>query len=150
MFEFFLVICLVVAVIIGIPLLIAGYDSGFLKVPKWVLYILALGGITIAAIMEFPLENIKRSPANLWIIIVIYGFLGYALRLAYPKTKFLNCVAVMSVFNCLGVFVKYLILTKGMSKYEPTFHFFDIILFLIVSQAIALVAYFTTSEKKKN
>lgn len=150
MFQLFLVICLVVVVIVGIPLLFVGYDRGLLKVPKWFLYILALGGIAIAAIMGFPLENIKSSPINLWRIIVIYGFFGYVLQRANPKLRFLHCVAVMSIFNCLGILVKYLILTEGMSKYEANIHLFDIILFLIVSQAIALVAYFATSGKNQN
>lgn len=149
-FQLFLVLFLVVATIIGIPLLFIGYDRGLLKVPKWIFYILVFGGITIAAILEFPLENIEKSPASLPEIIIIYCFLGYILQRVYTRKNFIHCVAIMLIANCVGIFVKYLILTKGMSKYEPTFHFFDIILFLIVTHAIALVAYFTTSGKKQN
>ena len=61
--EFFLVLLLVAAVCAGIPLALAAYDRGRLKLPRRLVGALAFCAVILAAVSAFPLfpRRVRRG-----------------------------------------------------------------------------------------
>lgn len=50
--------------------------------------------------------------------------------------------------NCLGVLIKYFIIIFAMVKNKVGFTYIDVAVFLIITQFIATLAYFTAPKKE--
>ena len=145
---FILVLLLVVAVCAGIPLVLFAYAQGRLVIPKGFLTIIIFGGNLIAAILEFPIRFSSERPFGFGTLLIVYAFIAGLLSYEYTKRKWLFCLSFIFLTNCLGVLIKYFITVFAMVKNDVGFTYFDVAVFLIITQIIATLAYFTAPKKK--
>lgn len=146
MFQMLLVLALVAVVCAGVPSLLIAYAGGKIALPRWVLNLLVCCLILLAAMSVFPLSMPRDVPAGPLGALVIYGFVGYVLRRAYTKANWLPCMACVPVVSCVGIGVKWLVCHLGMVREVPAFSPGEIIVFLLLAQAVALVLFFTTAD----
>lgn len=142
--DFIFILLLTAVICGGIPLLILAYMRGNLEKPKWVLRLLAFCGMILMAIMNFPLDASNGNPLSL----ILYAFIGYLLRREYTKSKFPTCMLFVFLANCFGLFIKYLILRFVFANDGLTITIINIIVFLIIAQAVILLAYWVTPDAK--
>ena len=140
MFQMLLVLALVAAVCAGVPSLLIAYANGKIALPRWLPGLLAFCCILLAAMAGFPLSIDGAG------VFALYGFVGYCLRRAYTKTNVLPCMAFVLASSCVGLGVKWLVCHLGMVREVPAFSPGEIIVFLLLAQAVALVLFFTTAD----
>ena len=147
--EFFLVLLLVIAVCAGIPLALAAYDRGRLKLPRRLVGVLAFCAVILAAMSAFPLFP-RESPAGLLGGLAAHGLVGYFLRRTYGRAKWLPCGGLVLAAGCAGVGAKWLSCRIGM--FPEASSFFSpgqIALFLLLSLGTALLLFFTTTDRSE-
>lgn len=151
--DLFLVLLLVVVICGSIPLLASAYMRGDLKIPRWLLTVFAFVGISIVAILRFPLTPSFGNPASYLIALGVYVYVGRFLRKAYTRSKWRFCMVFTFLANCVGILIQSLIFKIGMVYDKSNFNLTDALVFLIVVEAVVFFAYFFTSDndlKKAN
>ena len=148
--EFFLVLLLVIAVCAGIPLALAAYDRGRLKLPRRLVGVLAFCAVILAAMSAFPLFP-GESPAGLLGGLAAHGLVGYFLRRTYGRAKWLPCGGLVLAAGCAGVGAMWLSCRIGMFPEAPSFFSpGQIALFLLLSLGTALLLFFTTTDRSES
>lgn len=145
---FILVLLLVVAVCAGIPLVLFAYAQGRLVIPKGFLTIIIFGANLIVVILEFPIRFSFDRPFGFGTLLIVYAFIAGLLSYEYTKRKWHVYLSLIFLTNCFGVLIKYLIIIFAMVKNEVGFTYIDVAVFLIITQIIATLAYFTAPKKK--
>ena len=144
--EFFLVLLLVAAVCAGVPLALFAYDRGRLRLPRWLVGLLAVCVGLLAAMSAFPLFP-RESPAGLLGSLAAYGLIGYFLRRTYTKANWLPCGGLVLAASCAGIGTKWLACRIGMFPEAASFFSPEqIALFLPLSLAAALLLFFTAAD----
>ncbi len=145
--ELFLVLLLVCIVCGSLPLLMTAYMSGRLKISKWIVNALAFFGITIIAILRFPLKLSYGNPVTYLGALIVYFFIGQFLRKEYTRKKWYICMLLVFAANCVGIFLKYLISQFLMERIEYSIGWNDVSIFFVLTQVVVFIAYFFTSDK---
>ena len=143
--ELFLVLLLTCAVCGGIPLLGAAYLRGDLELPKWLLTVFAFVGMTVIAMLQVPLRPADETPLRHFSGLFIYVFVGYILKKAYGKGRWLFSMLLMLLANGLGLLLACLFIRFAM--HQPyRFHWVHMGIFFLAAQAVTAVAYFIAPE----
>lgn len=145
---FILVLLLVVAVCAGIPLVLFAYAQGRLVIPRRFLTIIIFGATLIVAILEFPIRFSLDSPFGLGTLLIVYAFVAGLLSYEYTKRKWQVYLPLIFLTNCLGVLIKYFVIVFAMVQNEVGFTFIDVVVFLIFTQIISTLAYFSAPKKE--